>query len=748
MRQPANFSLFSALARLVTQRPTRVVGLYALMVPLLVVMAGSVIPLLKAGGFEDYDKESWQAFEVLQREFAAGTGDVIAVYSTDNGSVTDIGVTAQILYAVSQVEDDPSVGAIQSVYNSDAPHFVSRDRRSTFVMIDLLGDEQQKIDTFLRLKPDLEIDGLTVGFAGLIPANHSIFETIRSDLIRAELIAFPVTALVVFLVFGSAPAVLVLLAAGGCGVLFASASLRIVATFTDVSIFALNTVLLLGLGLAVDYSLFLVNRFREELAHAEVGEAIQRTMETTGRAVAFSGITVATSLCGLFVFEEMVLRSLAMGGVIVAFGTVAIALTLVPALLALIGERINSQRILFRPFQHSEALETNLWYRAGMATMKRPVVTAIVVATILLSLALPFTRFSGTIPDWRALPATDPVRVTNEMLANQFSPNQGTPHLVLVTVDGDAAAAENLERLAGLTERMSAVPGISRIDSAFTFDENLSIDESLEILLQRDADDERLSATLDVFAKGQYMRLMLISARPFDHQETQDQVRELRALSTQELKVQVAGYSAVLADFRTGAREQFPWMVAVVMGAMFIILFLAFGSITLPVKALVMNTLSLTASFGAIVWIFQDGRFESLLNYTSMGFSDITLPIVMFAIVFGLSMDYEVVLLSRIREEFARCGDNSKAVSIGLARTGRLITSAGVLFLVVVAAFTTSNMVLMKALGVGMALAIFLDITIVRSLLVPATMHLMGRWNWYAPAFLKRIAGSDVADRG
>ncbi|MGI9260957.1 MAG: MMPL family transporter [Woeseiaceae bacterium] len=739
--------MYTALARFVTRKPALVVGVYALLVPILVMMTSSVIPMLKAGGFEDYDKESWQAFEVLQREFGAGTGDVIAVYTTETGSITDIGVTTRILYAMSGIEEDASVGAIQSLYNSDAPHFVSGDRKSTFLMIDLLGDEQHKIDTYLRLKPKFEIEGLSVGFAGLIPANSSIFETIRGDLIRAELIAFPVTALVVFLVFGSASAVLVLLAAGGCGVLFASAALRLVATGTDVSIFALNTVLLLGLGLAVDYSLFLVNRFREELANSDVADAIQRTMETTGRAVAFSGITVATSLCGLFVFEEMILRSLAMGGVIVAFGTVALALTLVPALLALIGERINSQRLVLRPFQHSDSIERNPWYRAGVATMRRPLLTAVVVTTVLLSLAQPFARFSGTIPDWRALPADDPVVATNVMLSADFAPNQGTPHLALVTVEGDALAPANLQRLAELTERMSAIPEISRIDSAFTFDENLSISETLEILVQRDVEDERLAATLDVFVQGPYMRLMLVSADPYDHVRTQQQVQELRALATPEIDVQVAGYAAVLSDFRSGAKEQFPWMVAVVMSAMFVILFFAFGSITLPVKALFMNSLSLTASFGAIVWIFQDGRFESLLNYTSLGFSDITLPIVMFAIVFGLSMDYEVVLLSRVREEYLRCGDNSKAVALGLARTGRLITSAGVLFLVVVGAFTTSDMVLMKALGVGMALAIFLDITIVRSFLVPATMHLMGRWNWYAPKILRRVwhgSGVDV----
>ena len=384
----------------------------------------------------------------------------------------------------------------------------------------------------------------------------------------------------------------------------------------------------------------------------------------------------------------------------------------------------------------------------AVTVMKRPLTVAILIAVLLLSLALPFIRFTGAIADWRVLPAGEAVRVTNEILDAEFAPNQSTPHVVLASVSGDPLTPQNLAHLAALTERMKNVPGINRVDSVFTFIPDMSIAEATELLLERDPDNAYTEALLKTFVKGQWMRFSLVSAQPFDHALSLEQVHALRTMSTAEVRVQVAGYAAALTDLKAAIRERTPWMICIVIGAMFVILFLAFGSITLPFKAMLMNSLSLTASFGAIVWIFQDGRLQSLLDYTPLGFSDITLPLVMFAIVFGLSMDYEVILLSRIREEYARCGDNSRAVAVGLARTGRLITSAGALFLVVVAAFATSKMVFMKALGTGMALAIFLDITIVRAIFLPATMHLLGRWNWYAPKGLKRLwMKSGTSDR-
>ena len=295
--------MFSTVAQVIIRHRIAVLAIYALLVPVAALMAGSVLPMLKAGGFEDPGRESWQTFEVLQREFGGGTGDVIALYKTETGTVNDVGVMAGILGVTSRLEEEAGVGAVQSLYNTDAQHFVSRDRKSTFLSIDLLGDEQQKIETFERLRPLLSVDKLSVQFGGLIPTNKTVFDTIRRDLTRAELLAFPLTALVVFFVFGSPASVGVLLAAGGCGIVFALAGMRLVAIGGDVSIFAINTILLLGLGLAIDYSLFLVNRFREELPARGVEGAVLQTMNTTGRAIAFSGITVAVSLCGLFVFE-------------------------------------------------------------------------------------------------------------------------------------------------------------------------------------------------------------------------------------------------------------------------------------------------------------------------------------------------------------------------------------------------------------------------------------------------------------
>ncbi len=714
-------------------------GLYAVLVPVAIVFAGSVLPLLKAGGFEDPDRECWQAFELIQRELGAGTGDIIALYTTPTGTVEDLQVMGSIQTVVSRLQNEPAVGAIESLYTTGAPHFISRDRTKTFLVIDLLGDEQQKTETFRRLRPKFAAENLTVQFGGLIPTNISIVETIRRDLMRAELLALPLVALVVFLVFGSPAAVAVLVAAGGCGIVFAFAALRAIVAVHDVSVFAINTITLLGLGLAVDYSLFLVNRFREELPTCGVDGAIIRTIETTGRAVAFSGVTVAASLCGLFVFKQMMLRSLALGGIAVVLGTVVLALTLVPALLSVIGKRIDAWRVPYLRFNEGGRRRDDLWHRTALAAMRRPLLVVVSVSALLLSLAVPFVRFDGTIVDWHVLPAGDPVRATNQILDAEFVPNQSTPHLVLVTMTGDAMTRSNLERLAAFSQRISKLPGISRVDSVFTLIPGVPSASMIDGLLNRDRSNAQNEALLATFVKGPWMRFSLLAERPFYDARSLEQVRVLRSLSSPQMRVQVAGYAAALIDFKAAVREHAPWMVLSVIAVMFVILFFAFGSVILPVKAMVVNSLSLTASFGAIVWIFQDGRLQSLLGYTPLGFTDITLPLVMFAVVFGLSMDYEVLLLARVREEYLRSGDNTNAVAMGLARTGRLITIAAALFVVVVAAFSTSEVLLIKALGVGIALAIVLDVTIVRMLLVPATMHLMGRWNWYAPHTLVRV---------
>jgi uncharacterized membrane protein YdfJ with MMPL/SSD domain len=432
------------------------------------------------------------------------------------------------------------------------------------------------------------------------------------------------------------------------------------------------------------------------------------------------------------------LRSLALGGIVVTLSTVVLAVTLAPALLAFIGNGIDKWRIPFLQQRADSPVEQRYWYRMATAAMKRPVVVVALTAVLLLSLAQPFTRFTGTIVDWRVLPNDEPVRITNEILAAEFAPNQGAPHLVLATTTGDALEPDNLDELAALAERLASLPGIARVDSLFTFVTDMSIAEMKQELLGDYSGNVQIEALIDAFVAGPRMRFALIPEQPFDDPRSVDQVHELRAMSTPTARVQVAGYSAALVDLRDAVRDGAPWMIAAVLSISFVVLFLAFNSVVLPVKAMVQNALSLTASFGAIVWIFQDGRLTEFFGYTPLGFSDTTLPLVMFAIVYGLSMDYEVILLSRVREAYARCHDNETAVALGIARTGRLISNAGLLFLLVVAAFSTSSIVSTKALGLGMALAILLDITLVRAMLLPASMALLGRWNWYAPKALRR----------
>lgn len=733
--------MFAALARFLVVHRVRVLALYALLLPGALFLGTSVFSHLKAGGFEDPTREGWRAFTMMQRELHVGTGDILALYQTPDGaSVEEPEVMGLILEVVTRVEADPAVGSVQSFYSTGAPHLVSRDKTRTFLIIDLEGDEQAKTEALARIEPLLRAPPLALQLGGLIPTNRAVFETIRSDLTRAELLAFPLTALLVLFIFGSLASVGVLVAAGGVAIVFALAALRLMVFATDVSVFAVNTITILGLGLAVDYSLFLVNRFREELPAHSVEGALVRMLETTGRAVVFSGVTVAASLCGLFAFEQMMLRSLALGGVLVVLLTVTIAITLVPALLAVLGTRVDAWRI---PWLHRVATlddgGENLWSRTARAVMKRPALVAVVVSAGLLSLALPFLRFDGSIADARVLPKSSAVRATHTVLDTEFLKHQSTPHLVLVRVPGEALTRANLERLAALSRRIQAVPGVSRVDGVFSFVEGVAPERVIDALLKRDTDDTHAERQLATFVRGAYMRFSVLSEHAYDTAASIAQVHALRALTEPGLQVEVAGYSAAIIDMKAAVHERAPIMVVAVMIAMFVILFFVFGSITLPLKAMVMNALSLTASFGALVWIFQDGRFSEVLGYTPLGFSDATQPLVMFATVFGLSMDYEVLILARVREEYLRTGNNDDAVASGLGRTGRLITSAAALLVVVVGAFSTSEVLFAKSMGVGMALAIALDATIVRALLVPAAMKLMGAWNWYAPAPLVRL---------
>lgn len=731
--------LFAALGR-ATYRHRRAIALvYALLLAPLVLLGSPVFQRLRAGGFEDPTSESFRVYGDLEREIKVGGPDILALYTAKSGTVDDIEAYAAALEAITRAEKDPGVVTTASWYTTQAPQLITKDKTRTFVLIALHGDDQSKGEALARLRPLLEAPPLELQLGGIIPVNLGVADTIAADLKRAEMIAFPITALLLLVFFGSLASASLPLGLGAFSIAMALAFVRVLTHFTNVSIFAVNLITLLGLGLAIDYSLFLINRYREELPRLGVEGAVVKAVATTGRAVAFSGVTVAASLVGLFAFPQMFLHSMAIGGIAVVLGAVALAITLLPALLALLGTRIDALKI---PFVRTDIKEPDqtFWHRIAHAVMKRPIAVAIGVAAPLLLLGVPFLRFEPSFPDYRILPRNHPAFIANDLLDREFEGKQMTPIDVVVKTPGRALDKENLEKLYDLSARLQKLPHVKQVSGLFTMVEGVPREVLVEKLsLPREKQDPAVQMGIDAFSHGSWFRFAVLLDITFNEKESVALVRDLRTWEVPGLEIEVGGGAAFLIDLRDRLVERSPIMIGVVCAVMFFVLFLVFGSVTLPLKAMLMNALSLTASFGAIVWVFQDGRFVELLDYTPLGISDCTAPLLMFSIVFGLSMDYEVLLLSRVREEFVRTGDNDAAVAHGLARTGSLITRAALLLFVVIAAFGTSSIIFMKSLGLGMALAILLDATVVRGLLVPATMKLMGKWNWWAPAPLLKL---------
>ncbi len=741
--------MFAALARFAYRRRVAVVVFFVALLPLAGFIGRDVRSALKAGGFEDFTAESWIVKGVIERDFKVGQADLVLIYTNENGSADDPEAMSAVVSALAKIEKDAGVIHLVDYYQTGARQLLSKDGRSTAVIMTLRGDDQEKTDWVAAHEKDFAAPGMKLQTGGITPVNTALNAVLERDLFRAELIAFPITALLLFLIFGSVVSAAMPLLLGAMAVLFAFALLRLMLYFTDASIFAANVISVLGLGLAIDYSLFILNRYREELPALGVEGAIVKAVSTTGRAVAFSGVTVAASMCGLFVFPQMFLRSMGLGGIVVVIGAVVLALTFLPAVVGILGPRVEAWKLPWASSTNTpRAMGSGFWHVVAHAVMKRPILFAIAVVVPLLFLGVPFLRFDPSIPDYRILPENDPTRISSEMLDKEFLAHQATPHEVVVTLPGSALDAAALQRLYDLQEQMAKIQGITKVESIFSILPGGKADDVALLSKAREAQDPQIQQAIDIFVAGPSMRLAVVSALAFNEVENLQQVRELRAMSRPDATIQVGGASAILLDLKRVIRERAPWMVFAVACVMFVVLFLVFGSVTLPLKAMVMNSLSLTASFGAIVWIFQDGRFQKELGYTSLGLSEATQPLLMFAIVFGLSMDYEVLLLSRVREEFLRTGDNTASVAHGLEKTGRLITSAAALLVVVIGAFATSSILFMKTLGVGMALAIALDATVVRALLVPAAMRLMGKWNWWAPAPLlklwKKIGMSDL----
>jgi putative drug exporter of the RND superfamily len=692
---------------------------------------------LQVGGFSSPNTEAARAREVLQRELGFAPSSILVIYQSATLPATDPAFQAAIERSLAEVRRLPDVTDV--LLPSVDPNLVSPDGDTAYAIVGLRSppeEAQRSVPAFeAALRPQPE---LTMSVAGA-PVFYRDIETVsQEDLRRAELIVFPIALVALLVVFGSAIAAAMPLVVGAAGVAMVLATVLFATRVTDLSIFVLNLATMLGLGLAVDYSLFITSRFREELPRqgGSVPLAVERTIATAGKAVFFSGLTVLIGLLGLSLFEFMFLRSVGIAGVIVVAWSTIAALTLLPALLAVIGTRID--RFAIRRGRAEMAPGDGFWVRLSNAVMARPVAVLVPTLALLVLLGSPFLHANISSPDATILPASLPSRQAFDLLVAEYGAGEISPFLVVLRSEGPIFTPERLGAIYDLGADLAADPRITRVQSIVP--PNLPRQQAIGAASVQLGLSQLGAETAADRLIGDNAAVILAYPRALPNDDVNKALlQELRALEPSGLTVLVDGGTAEIVDVVDEMYAEFPQAIVLVVAATYLVLLLLFRSLLLPLKAILMNALSILASYGALVWVFQDGNLSHVLGFTPLGFVEASLPVVMFCVLFGLSMDYEVFLLSRVREEWERTGNNRLSVAAGLQRSGRIITSAALLVVVVTASFVTADVVLIKALGFGIALAVLLDATVVRALLVPSTMRLLGDWNWWLPSPLQRV---------
>ncbi len=690
--------MFAALARLANTHPRRVLAVTVLFFAVAGALGGPVASLLNTDNDSFSDTGAESAAALTRIEMASGekaTPDIIAVLPTDKPAALD--ETLSILKAERNVAE--VIGGPES-----GPAFVSKDKSKTYVMA-VYKSHGDPDGTTEHLRDQLgEVDGVQVG--GFGPAYQQVNEQVESDLVKAELIAFPLLFLFSLWVFRSAVAALLPLMVGGITIVGSLLVVRGINEFVDISIFALNLITGLGLGLAIDYSLFLVSRYREELARTGPGaEAIRRTIATAGRTVVFSAVTVAGAGLALLVFPLRFLYSMGIGVSIVALMAAAVSVIVLPALFAVLQHRVNAGSP--KRWQRAQAAEIaaeahGFWYRLSQFVMRFPVAIALTGTAILLALGAPFLGVKFTGVDATVLPDSASARMVDTMLRTEFVGAESGP--IIVAVEAPEADAAKVKAFAAQLGSLDATKAVS--EPRFRGGDTWQLDVSSKY------------STLD--------------------ERSLDLVAEIRDVDTPN-PVLVGGQAAEQVDQVKAIMGGVPLALLILVIVTFITLFLMTGSVVLPIKALVMNVLTISATFGILVLIFQDGRFEGALNYSSQGALESSQPVFLFAVVFGLSTDYAVFLLTRIKEARDAGAGERESIALGLQRTGRIVTAAALLFAIALGSFATSDIIFIKELGVGTALAVLIDATIVRAMLVPSLMALLGKRNWWAPKPLRRL---------
>lgn len=783
-----------------------VVGVWVAVLIVAAFLAPQLSDRLQGGGFGGSDSEAELVQTAIGEDFGASPATVTVVFEDGELEATDEEFQETEDRALDPVREMEDVSYVTTYRDTQDPSFLSEDGTKSYAVVGFRGSEDESSDQVDEVRDRIDSGSLESYVTGAPAVYLDIEEASTNDIRQAEQIAAPFALLILILAFGTLVAASLPIIIGVVSVATTLTILYFIAGFYDMSIFVLSISTMLGLALGIDYALFFVSRFREELEAYSVAEAVPRTVATAGRAVFFSGTAVLIGLMGLLFFPFMFIRSIGIGGVLVVFIAVVAALTLLPAMLGILGRRVNSLAVM-RPRTGGGPF----WRRTARGVMRFPVIVLVSVGVVLLTLLLPVTDMRVGVSEASILPTEYESRVGDDILREDFDYPSLTPMEILMETGGDPLSAENLEESRTFGDEVAATEGVDSVESVYTLGAEAArayaeevesgsaeaeeqaaeqVDQAVEDQLseleeqfgaappgaeeqirseaEAQAEEELaagipelpegVSADGEVTAEGVAAFLAtpeaqeseelqqaldalvaenstLMRAVPLEDpyveeaRETVDRVRDLQ--SPEGAAVSVGGLSAGQQDFISELYGTAPLALAFVIGVTYIVLAVTFRSIFIPLKAVIVNMLSLTASFGAMVWVFQDGNLSGVLNFTPVGFVDATVPILMFCIVFGVSMDYEVFLMSRIREAYENGDTNTESVAKGLSATAGIITSAASIIIVVTGAFAFTGITLMKAVGLGLAVAVFVDSTVIRVLLVPATMRILGDWNWW-----------------
>ena len=765
---------------------------------------------LKGGGFEGANSDAEKVQDILSEEFGASPSTITVVFEGDGLDAKGDEFREAEDAALDEVRQLGEVSDVLSYSEAGDPRFISESGERSYALVSFEVPIDQAQGLADEVRGAVRSDELTTYVTGAPAVYLDITEASNEDIRRAEEYAFPLALVILIVAFGSLVAAGVPVLIGGASVVVTLASLYFIAGVYDMSTFVLTISTMLGLGLGIDYALFAVSRFREELLHHPVSEAVPRTVETAGRSIFFSGTAVLIGLTGLLFFPYMFMRSIGVAGALVVFVSVAAALTLLPAVLGILGHRINALSVRRRRAE-GDVVGAGLWARSAQFVMRHPLIVLLVVGTILFALLYPATHMKVGVPEASVLPDRYESRAGDDILKEDFDYAALTPIEVIATLEDDPLSAEGLSSVRDLGERVEETEGIESVQSIYTVGEEAAreyaegldearteaeaeaasevdeaVEEQLETLRGRSGSvpsgtEERLRAeaerrageelesrlpelpegvsaegtttpegvanvlalpevresaevesALSFYTAGERALVRAVTESSPYVEEAREAVGEVREVEPPEgTSFLVGGLPAGQRDFISNLYGNVPYAVAFVLGVTYLVLFFTFRSVFIPLKAVIVNILSLTASFGAMVFVFQDGNLAGLLGFTPLGFVDATLPILMFCTIFGVSMDYEVFLLSRIREAYENGESNTESVTRGLVATAGIITSAAAIIVVVTGAFAFTGIITTKAVGLGLAVAVTVDATIIRVLLVPATMRILGDWNWW-----------------